>query len=133
MIDLLNQMIWIQVLLSEKANLFLDLQIQQLDSLNLSIKNIRKVQSDCEILYQVSMFPEKWLDRDHNGTIVLRESDIYWIYIKELKYFVKVKHESDLDIYSEVKCKLFLIDKEDQVIKKIRIILSGEKNYHSGL
>ena len=124
MVDLLNQMIWIQVILSEKAKSFLDLQIQQLDSLNLSMKNIRKVQSDCEILYQVSTFSEKWLDKDHDGIIVSKEGNNNWVYITELKYFVRVKHENDLQVYSNVKCKLFLIDKEDQVIKKVQVLMT---------
>ena len=129
MVDLLNQMIWVQVILSEKSNQFLESQLQQLDVLNLSMKNIRKVQTDCEILYQVSTYPEKWLEKDHDGTIISKEENfskednLYWIYVKELKYFVRVKNEKDLHLYSDVKCKLFLIDKEDQVIKKVRIVL----------
>jgi exoribonuclease R len=91
LIDLLNQM-WLSENLGLKISLdareFLDNWIRRIDYLNISMRSIRKIQTDCEVLHRCYLHPDI-LNKPHKGVVFdkLRKSDgafVYMVYLEEL-------------------------------------------------
>ncbi len=88
------------------------------------MKNIRKVQTDCELLTKCVTMPEI-MDHTHNGIIIDKTMKpdttvSYTIYIESIKMFARVTSDTIYDLYSSVQCKLYLFQDEDKVRNKIR-------------
>lgn len=130
LIDLLNQMILFQHLgivktMSADACIFLTKWIDKIEYINTSMRSIRKVQSDCEVLNRCFMQPEI-MESAHMGIVfdkIVKNDGVigYMVYLEKLKLLSRVITEIDVPNYSYVNFKLFLFEDEDKVKKKIRL------------
>ena len=130
LVDLLNQMILLKhysliSTMSSSANEFLLYWTSQLDHINTSMRAIRKIQTDCELLTRCFHNPEIMestyngvvFDKVHknNGTIS------YMVFLEEIKLLSRITTKIDMDNYSTQDFKLFLFEDEDKLKKKIRL------------
>lgn len=129
LIDLLNIIIIQQNLkicnITNKALLFCEKWRNNLDYINTTMRLIRKVQVNCNILHMLTNDP-KITDKIYNGYIFekLEKSDelyVYMIYINELKITARITSRFYFNNYESIKCKIFIILTEENIKKKIRI------------
>ena len=133
MVDLLNQIKWVMEiisppLLSSAVRQFYDTQVRQIDVLNAKMKKIRKIQSDCDILFKATTYLENFTETVYEG-IVVGEYDSSsgnkcTVYIEELKWMTDINiHSIDTSLikkFDRVKCKLYVFENEEQMKRKIR-------------
>jgi hypothetical protein len=110
---------------SVEARDFLDRWLTQLDYINTAMRSIRKVQTDCEILYRCSTSPEL-MELTHEGTlfdkIVKHDGTItYMVFIEKWKMMSRISTNQDIPNYSVANFRIFLFEDEDQTKKKIRL------------
>ena len=108
----------------EKANTFYLNWLNQLEYINTSFRNIRKVQSKCKIL---SIF-EKEKHRTFKGIVYdkLSRTDHkyqYQVFITELNIACNLTIQENLIDYQEYMFKLFVFHDEAQLKKKVKIQL----------
>jgi exoribonuclease R len=129
LVDLLNQMMFsvsiMRIKISEEARTFLERWLTQLDYINTAMRSIRKVQTDCEILYRCSTCPEL-MDLTHEGTlfdkIVKHDGTItYMVFIEKWKMMSRISTNQDMPNYSVANFRIFFFEEEDQTKKKIRL------------
>jgi len=130
LVDLLNQMIMFEQLgivtsMSSEAKQFMQHWFQQLDFVNTSMRSIRKVQVDCEILNKCYCNPAI-AENLHVGVLfdkVMKNNGIYsyMVYLEELKLLSRITTPVSYENYSKQHCKLFLFEDEDKVKRKIRL------------
>jgi len=129
LVDLLN-MIQFQknnkmIVLSDHAQNFFDKWIQEIEYINITMRSIRKVQNDCNLLYLCSSSPEM-LDKIYDGYCfdkIIRHDGLYQfiVYIPEIKMTSRIIIQEELDNYEERKFRLFLFHNEEKMKKKIRM------------
>jgi len=130
LVDLLNQM-WMSKTLdiihrpSQDAMDFFHKWLSQMDYLNISMRSIRKIQTDCEVLHRCFTDPTI-MDIIHKGVLFdkIKKNDgsiMYMVYLEELKLLSRVKLYIELDNYTTHMFKIFLFDDEYKIKKKIRI------------
>jgi exoribonuclease R len=130
LVDLLNQFIIFQHLglvknISVDAMKFLDNWMHKMEYINTSMRSIRKIQTECDLLNRVFTNPEL-MDIDHEGVvfdkIVKNDGSInYMVYLEKLKLLSRINMHKDISNYSKCRCKMFLFEDEDKVKKKIRL------------
>jgi len=130
LVDLLNQIILFQQLklvktVSADALTFLDRWITEMDYINASMRSIRKVQTDCEVLNRCYTRPEI-MDSFHEGIVfdkILKNDGTfhYMVYLEQLKLLSRIATSSDVPNYSKNKFKMYLFEDEDKVKRKIRL------------
>jgi len=131
LVDLLN-MIQFQennnlIKLSEKAQKFYDKWLNELDYINTTMRSIRKVQNDCNLLNICSNTPEILL-KIYDGYCfdkITRNDGLYQfiVYLPDLKLSSRIVIRNDLQNYQVGKFKLFLFHDEEKFKKKIRLQL----------
>jgi len=132
LVDLLNQIKMIEFNglvknISQDAERFLKLWMEQLDYVNTSMRSIRKIQTECELLNRVFTNPEL-MDVEHEGVvfdkIIKNDGSVnYMIYLKKIKLLSRINTHTHIDNYTTCKCKMYLFEDEDKVKKKIRVQL----------
>jgi hypothetical protein len=132
LVDLLNQTIMVQhnglvKNVTVDANKFLENWMHQMDYVNTSMRSIRKIQTECELLNRVFNHPEL-MDIEHEGVvfdkIMKNDGSInYMIYLEKLKLLSRINTHSDIPNYKVCKCKMYLFEDEDKIKKKIRVQL----------
>jgi exoribonuclease R len=130
LVDLLNQFMFMKNLnmvrnASDRADTFLNKWINQIDYINVSMRSIRKVQSDCELMCKCEKNPEI-LDEIYDGIILdsmLRNNGIvtYVVYLEKLKMLQKVTTTEIFEIHSHKKFKLHYFGDEYNSKRKVRI------------
>jgi hypothetical protein len=130
LVDLLNQMLIIKKMalvkdISIYANDFLTHWLNQIDYINHSMRSIRKVQTDCNLLYRC------YSDNDimniiQNGIVFDKNKKSngmysYMVYLEELKLLSRITTMMDIENYTYISCKLYLFEDEDKIKKKIRV------------
>jgi hypothetical protein len=130
LVDLLNQIILIQKLklannISSSAIEFLQRWITEMDYINASMRSIRKVQTDCEVLNRCYTKPEI-MDAFHEGVVfdkILKNDGTfhYMVYLEELKLLSRIATSVEVNNYSKNKFKMYLFEDEDKVKRKIRL------------
>jgi len=130
LVDLLNQFIIFQHLglvknISVDAMKFLNNWLNKMEYINTSMRSIRKIQTECDLLNRVFTNPEL-MDIDHEGVvfdkIVKNDGSInYMVYLEKLKLLSRINMHRDISNYSKCTCKMFLFEDEDKVKKKIRL------------
>jgi exoribonuclease R len=130
LVDLLNQMIILQhnglvKSVSQDASKFLDDWMRKIDYVNTSMRSIRKIQTECELLNRVFNQPEL-MDVEHEGIvfdkIIKNDGSInYMIYLEKIKLLSRINTHSDISNYTVCKCKMYLFEDEDKLKKKIRV------------
>jgi hypothetical protein len=130
MVDLLNQIILLKELklvnnISEQSQSFLNKWLSDIDNLNLSMRSIRKVQLECELLNKC--FSNSCImDNQYDGTVFHKEIKstgkiTYMVYLENIKLLSKITLCNDMDNYSRHKFKIYLFEDEDKIRKKIRL------------
>lgn len=130
LVDLLNQM-WISMSLniierpSNDASDFFNKWLKQMEYLNTSMRSIRKIQTDCEVLHRCFNDPTI-MDSMHKGVLFdkIKKNDgsiMYMVYLAELKLLSRIKIYEDFSNYTTHRFKLFLFDDEYKLKKKIRV------------
>ena len=109
---------------TKKAESFYIKWFEQLEYINISFRNIRKIQSKCKIL---SIF-EKEKHRLFKGTVYdkLVRSDKkyqYQVYIIELNITCNLTIQDDLVEYQDYMFKLYVFHDESQLKKKVKLQL----------
>ena len=130
LVDLLN-MIKIQELygiisLSPNANEFYDKWMEKIEYINISMRSIRKIQCDCNLLALFHNNPNV-MDKEYIGYTfdkLFRTESVFefMVYIPELKLTSKiVTIDQDIDNYQIHHFKLFLFIDEENFKKKVRL------------
>lgn len=114
---------------SEKASEFYTQWLSELDYINVTMRSIRKVQSDCDLLSKVTNRPEL-LSQEFNGYIfdkVTRNDGLnqYIVYLPELLLTSRITLVNDLVNYSCLKFSVYIFEDEDKIKKKIRLQIKG--------
>jgi exoribonuclease R len=131
MVDLLN-MIKLQdvhniIILREDANKFYDKWVNKLDYINITMRSIRKVQNDCELLNKFYKNPDilttEYIGYLFDKTIRIDDLIQYNVYIHELKLIKKIMIREDFMNYDCKKIKLYLFHNENDLKLKLRVQL----------
>jgi exoribonuclease R len=131
LVDLLNQMLFMETFglvtqLTAEARAFIENWIKQLDYLNISMRSIRKVQTDCGVLERCFQSPEI-LEREFTGVVfdkLVRANGIinYMVYIPELNMLSRIGNTYvEMDNYRHYSFKMYLFEDEDRAKRKIRL------------
>jgi exoribonuclease R len=129
LVDLLNIIKFQQnfglIALSENASDFYLKWIQQIDYINVTMRAIRKVQNDCNLLDTCTNDPEK-MDKLYDGYCfdkLVRNDGLYQfiVYLPELKLTSRITSRENMVNYEKQQYKLFLFNNEDKFKKKIRL------------
>ena len=133
-VDLLNQIIIMQTkllvkMISSNAKTFLMKWLDQLDALNENMKSIRKVQTDCQLLFQCNNNKD-WFDKTHSAILFgkTERNDGYYsytVYISELNVVTRIKTEQNIDDFTIHKCQLFTFNDEEHITNKIKCQLTA--------
>jgi exoribonuclease R len=138
LVDLLNQMILMKEMfqsknISDDANQFLMDWLEEMEYINLSMKSIRKIQTECDIL-QRCFAPAKnsngtnIMDHVYNGVVFDKNVKGparygYMVYLTELKLLSRINTQTELTTYGTYSFKIYLFEDEDKTQKKIRLQL----------
>jgi len=132
LVDLLNLMILSEKLsliieLSNEAQLFLNNWLSELDYLNASMRSIRKIQTDCDVLNRCFTNPDIMYN-EYSGIIfdkILKNDGnySYMVYLKDIKLLSRFSSHNNFDDYSKHNFKIYLFEDEDKTKKKIRLQL----------
>lgn len=131
LVDLLNIIKFQQAFslhkLSDSATIFYDSWLRELEYINTTMRAIRKVQIDCNLLNLCFNSPDI-LEPLYDGYCFdkLERNDglyQYIVFLPELKITSRVTLRENLDNYEKRKYKLFIFTNEDKMKKKIRLQL----------
>lgn len=131
LVDLLNIIQFQQntgiIKLSENAVLFYKKWIDDLEYINTTMRSIRRVQNDCNLLHMCSTSPEI-MERNYTGYAfdkIVRNDGLfqYVVYIPELKLASRVTFRENIDNFALREYKLYLFHDEEKFKKKIRLQL----------
>jgi len=135
LVDLLNQMIFCRDILglplSMDATRFLDTWISELDYINASMRSIRKVQTDCELMHRCTTDPTI-MQTMHQGVVFDRVDNknnglyTYMVYLEKWKLLSRVNSREKIENYQPCQCKIFLFETECQTKRKIRVQIVQE-------
>jgi exoribonuclease R len=130
LVDLLNLMILSQHYKliqnpSKDATNFLESWLSNLEYLNISMRSIRKIQTNCELLHRCITTPSL-IQTNHQGILFdkLQKNDgafIYMVYMEELKLLTRLKTYIEYPNYSAHQFRLFLFVDEHNLRQKIRV------------
>lgn len=129
-VDLLNQMIMVNKLglvknMSNNGEKFLKDWLGQMDYINTSMRSIRKIQTDCNVLHRCCN-DETIMDGIRKGVVFDKTEKtsglyMYMIYLEDLKLLTRITTINNIDNYTTILCKLYLFEDEDKIKKKIRV------------
>ena len=132
LVDLLNQMLLCKSKnlinhFSQDAQEFIDKWLEQLPYINTSMRSIRKIQTDCELLHRCISNPHL-LDIHNKGILFdkIEKNDggfVYMVYLEGLNLLTRLKSYTDYDNYTSHNFQLFLFMDEHSLKKKIRVQL----------
>jgi len=131
LIDLLNmiqfQINYNLISLSSDAIEFYNKWIIQLDYINITMRSIRKVQSDCNLLDMCYNEPGT-LEKVYDGFCfdkLVRNDGLYQfiVFLPELRLASRITMRENLENYDKKQYKLFLFNNEEKFKKKIRLQL----------
>lgn len=131
MVDLLNMIKFQQIkdliCLSKNADVFFNEWVKKIDDINKSMKNIRKIQNECQLL-DLCNSNSLIMEKEYHGYIFNKAIDnnnkyIYqfMVFIPELKMTSKIKISENLENFEMKKFKLYLFNDEENFKKKIRL------------
>jgi hypothetical protein len=96
-----------------------------MNMLNTSMKSIRKLQGECEMVHMCYTHPDivhtTYAGIVFDKQIGKKDDFIYMVYLEDLRKLVRLKTTCELDEYSEHRFQLFLFETEDNCRRKIRI------------
>lgn len=129
-VDLLNQMIFLEKLdliknRSKDASVFLENWLHKMDYINNSVRSIRKIQSECNLLNTCMNDPSILLNM-HIGVVFdkIKKNDgtyNYMVYLEKLKMLCRYITPIEINNYCKKKFILYIFHNEDKFKKKIRL------------
>lgn len=131
LVDLLNIIQFQQntgiLKLSENAIAFYKKWINDLEYINITMRSIRKVQSDCNLLHLCATSPEI-MERKYAGYVfdkLVRNDGLfqYVVYLPELKMASRVTFRENIENYALREYKLYVFHDEEKFKKKLRLQL----------
>ena len=131
LVDLLNIIKFQQnhnmLSLSEDATFFYNKWISEIDYINVTMRAIRKVQNDCNLLYLCNNDPAI-LEKEYTGYCfdkLIRNDGLYQfiVFLPELKLASRITMRDNLNEYDICKYKLYLFSDEEKFKRKIRLQL----------
>jgi exoribonuclease R len=131
LVDLLNMIKFQQnhslIHLSSDAIHFYDKWNNQIDYINITMRAIRKVQTDCNLL-DLCFKDTNMLDKTFDGYCfdkLVRNDGLFQfiVFLPELKLVSRITMRENLDNYDKRQYKLFLFNDEQRFKKKIRLQL----------
>jgi exoribonuclease R len=132
LVDLLNmiefQRAFSMATLSPEAFQFYDKWLNELDYINATMRSIRKVQCDCDLLEKCQTSPDT-LEQTYDGYLFdkLRRTDglfQYVVYLPKLKLVSRITQREEYDNFDLKSFRLFLFQDEARFKRKIRLQLA---------
>lgn len=133
LIDQLNQILFFKEFklitkVSQECLHFLNNWMNEMEYINISMRSIRKVQTDCELMTKCSNCPEI-LEDIHEGIIfdkVLKNDGFitYMVYLEKLKLLSRITTTNNLETFTIQKFKLYFLGDEYSIKRKIRLKLN---------
>lgn len=127
-VDFINQIIIIESLslsvISDSARTFYNDNLTNINNINLEIKQIKRLQVDCHVLNKISQIKNIDLKLFEGYILSVEYKEelyFYRFYIDELKIIINGKKKKKIEIFKHYKCKIYLFDEEDTLMKKIKI------------
>jgi exoribonuclease R len=131
LVDLLNMLMLQEcvglVPLSDSATRFYEQWISELDYINVTMRAIRKVQSDCNMLDMCYNQPET-LEKIYDGYCfdkLVRNDGLYQfiVFLPELRLASRITLRDNIENFEKKQFKLYLFSDEEKFKKKIRLQL----------
>ena len=134
LVDVLNMLLVIKHMnlsvLSNSAEVFLTKWLAQLDFINHSMKDIRKIQVASDVLHRCFHNPDI-MNSVYEGVLFDKtmkgDKFKYMVYLKDIKLLTSYTSHENLDNYTDRMFKIYLFENEDQSRKKIRLQLQHQK------
>jgi len=124
LVDLCNLIVLQYNYMSEKARSFAKTWMNSVDSININMKNIKKVQNNCNLLSLYSNEgTKKYSGILFNKSIYKEDILKFSIYIPELNTVSSVKTREKVENYSTIVVSTHAFINEDNIMKKIRFQL----------
>jgi len=131
LVDLMNLIVFQQnkklIVFSQDANDFYVKWIHDLDYINTSMRAIRRVQCDCNLLELCTNHPDT-LEKEYDGYVFdkIERTDMlfqYMVYLPVLKVTAKVTERQKMENYEKKQFKLYIFQDEERLKKKIRLMM----------
>jgi len=131
LVDLLNIIKFQQnnsmITLSQNAYDFYDKWINEIEYINVTMRSIKKIQQDCNLLDMCYNNPET-LTKIYDGFCfdkIIRNDGLFQfiVFLPELKLYSRITIREEFENYEKKQFKLFLFNNEEKFKKKIRLQL----------
>jgi exoribonuclease R len=125
-IDLLNQCLWVidtnpSIETDPNRSDYIREYQNNIEKVNTSMKSIRKIQTECELLYRFYNYPELFSGELDAIVLEVQENKKCLVYLEKIQWISQIKTDVvELSIYQKIKCKLWLFTREDDTHKKIK-------------
>jgi exoribonuclease R len=129
LVDLLNmaklQKNLLMINYGEKFDIFYENWTNRLEYINTTMRAIRKIQSDCNLLHLCST-DQKVLETEYDGYVfdkIIRNDGLYQyiVYLEDLKSVSRITSRFDLINFQKYKFKVYVFHEEATLKKKIRL------------
>jgi exoribonuclease R len=128
LVDLLNQMLFFShngVVISKSAKLFLEKWLNNLDYINTSMRSIRKIQTDCEVMQRCFENPNI-MHTKYSGIVFdkVKKNDgliTYMVYLENIKMLSRITTHIDVENTTRHNFYIYLFEGEYLTKKKIRL------------
>ena len=128
LVDLLNYITFIktvQCTISYEAEHFVENWLAQLEYINTTMRMIRKVEMNCDLMNKCTQHPEL-LKEEHVGFLFdkLEKTEgiyTYAVYVERLKLLTRITTRRDYDNFTRQVFKMYIFEDEHNTRKKIRI------------
>jgi exoribonuclease R len=109
----------------ETFDIFYDNWTNRLEYINTTMRAIRKIQSDCNLLHLCST-DQKVLETEYDGYVfdkIIRNDGLYQyiVYLEDLKSVSRITSRFDLINFQKYKFKVYVFNEEATLKKKIRL------------
>jgi exoribonuclease R len=129
-VDLLNQIIFHREFIDPlnirpEATEFVEHWLSQLDYINATMRSIKKVQLDCDMIHRCTIHPE-WVDNEHSGVLFdrIQRTDglySYMVHLQDLNILGRITTQEKYENYSVEKINIFLFQDEERLHRKVRL------------
>lgn len=114
--------------ISQEADDFLHHWQCRLHSINVSMRSIRKVQIDCDLIHRCHAHPE-WMQHPHQGFIFDRihmQNGLYsyTVHLSHLNILGRIKTTEKYINYQSLDFRLFVFQDEHKIQRKIRLVIA---------
>jgi hypothetical protein len=115
------------ITLSENAYSFYEKWLNQLDYINTTMRSIRKVQCDCNLLH-LCVNNEEIMEKQYDGYVfdkIHRNDGLiqYMVFLPELKLSSRITLRDNFENFENKKFMLYLFNDEEKFKQKIRLHL----------